>query len=62
VGFFFLNEDLSGRLEFHENELSDSDTAVELGEICSRPASSAVERFVSFVKIGTLKATFLGRN
>jgi hypothetical protein len=58
----FFNEDLSGKLEFHGNVLSHSDTTVELGEIWCRPASTAVERFVSFVKIGALIAALSGRN
>ena len=61
---FFFNEDLSGKLEFYENELSDSDsdTSVDLAEIWCRLASTAVQRFVSFVNIGALKATLSGRN
>jgi hypothetical protein len=55
VGFYC--KDLSGKLEFHE-----SDTSAELGEIWCRLASTAVERFVSFVKIGALKSTLSGRN
>ena len=54
-------KDLSGKLEFHGNELSESDTLVELGEIWCRHASTAVEHFMSSVKAGALKATLSGR-